>query len=101
MADRPVRVLLVDGDEDSFELIKALLEVADGPRVELDRAATLEDARGAIARREHDAYLVHDRTESSGVRRTCVGGAPLTAFGYRPAHALPLTPGPSNRARLF
>jgi signal transduction histidine kinase len=53
--------LLVDDDEDDWVLVRdALLEVAPC-RYALDWAATWDDGLGAIARGEHDVYLIDYR----------------------------------------
>ena len=64
----PVRVLLVDDDEDDWVLVRdALLEAAPC-RYVLDWAATWDDGLVAIARAEHDVYLIDYRLgERSGI----------------------------------
>jgi len=58
--DGPVRVLLVDDDEDDFLLTRDLLE-GTRTRFSLDRVATYEEGLDLIGRREHDAYLLDYR----------------------------------------
>ncbi|MFO0845596.1 MAG: PAS domain-containing protein [Gemmataceae bacterium] len=68
MSDRPIRVLLVDDDEDDFALTRYLLADIKGGEYVLDWAPVYEDALAAIARREHDVYLLDYRLgEHSGV----------------------------------
>ena len=64
----PLRVLLVDDDEDDWVLVRdALLEAAPN-RYVLDWAATWEDGLVATARGEHDVYLIDYRLgERSGI----------------------------------
>ncbi len=64
----PLRVLLVDDDEDDWVLVRdALLDTAPG-RYLLDWAATWEDGLVATARGEHDVYLIDYRLgERSGI----------------------------------
>jgi signal transduction histidine kinase len=58
---RPVRVLLVEDDEDDYRLTRELLaEIGEG-RFLLDRVASYQDAVEAVAQREHDVYLVDYR----------------------------------------
>jgi signal transduction histidine kinase len=61
MADRaPIRVLLVEDDEDDYVLTRDLLEDTGEP-FSVDWAATYEDGLAAIGRAEHDVYLVDYR----------------------------------------
>ena len=64
----PLRVLLVDDDEDDWVLVRdALIESAPG-RYVLEWAATWEDGLVATARGEHDVYLIDYRLgERSGI----------------------------------
>ena len=64
----PLRVLLVDDDEDDWVLVRdALVESAPG-RYVLEWAATWEDGLVATARGEHDVYLIDYRLgERSGI----------------------------------
>jgi signal transduction histidine kinase len=64
----PLRVLLVDDDEDDWVLVRdALIESAPG-RYLLEWAATWEDGLVATARGEHDVYLIDYRLgERSGI----------------------------------
>lgn len=57
----PMRVLLIDDDEDDFLLTRDMLAGTVDPRFELDWAGTYEEGLAAISRREHDAYLVDYR----------------------------------------
>jgi signal transduction histidine kinase len=53
----PIRVLLVDDDEDDCVITRDLLGEIDRDRFQLEWAATYEDGVRAIDRREHDLYL--------------------------------------------
>lgn len=53
-----IRVLLVDDDEDDYLLIRDLLEGSVDPLVELDWVSSHTAGLTAIARGEHDVYLV-------------------------------------------
>ena len=58
MEDRPVRVLLVDDDEDDYVITQDLLsEIGDG-RFDLEWVASYEDAREMLECHRHDVYLV-------------------------------------------
>ncbi len=58
MEDRPVRILLVDDDEDDYVITQDLLsEIGDG-RFDLEWVASYEDALETMERRQHDVYLV-------------------------------------------
>ncbi len=54
-------VLVVEDDEDDFTIARDLLGSQERWRFEVDRAATYEEARGAIGDRRHDVYLVDYR----------------------------------------
>ena len=79
MVGRPVRVLMVEDDEDDFLLTREHLAEIPGGRFDLDRAATFQAGLDAIARNEHDVYLLdyrldgHDGLEllREAIRRGC------------------------------
>ena len=54
----PVRVLLIDDDDDEASLIRGLLSRVADVHYELDWVATYNEGLASIARDEHDAYLV-------------------------------------------
>ncbi len=56
--DDRIRVLLVDDDEAAFALTQAILSQIPRAEVTLDWVPTADDGRAAIARREHDVYLI-------------------------------------------
>ena len=58
MTARPLKVLLVEDDEDDFILARALLSEIDGRTVDLEWVANYQDAVRAIERGTHDIYLV-------------------------------------------
>src|SRR5690349_817519 len=64
MADRPVRVLLVEDDPDDYLLTRELFEELGGEAYELDRVDSLEAAIAALASCSHDIYLVDYRLGS-------------------------------------
>src|SRR5216684_3877514 len=57
MNGQPIRVLLVEDDEDDYILTRDLLREIDRDRFPLEWVATYEDAVQAIDRREHELYL--------------------------------------------
>jgi CheY-like chemotaxis protein/two-component sensor histidine kinase len=61
MGQQPIRVLLVEDDEDDYHLTRDLLREMGRQRFTLDWAATFEDAVAAMARHKHDVYLVDYR----------------------------------------
>ncbi|MBV9327736.1 MAG: response regulator [Chloroflexi bacterium] len=64
----PVRVLLVDDDEDDWVLVRDALHESAPCRYLLDWSATWEDGLAAIARGDRDVYLVDYRLgERSGI----------------------------------
>ena len=68
MEARPVRVLLVDDDEDDYVATRDLLSEVEGGRYLLDWVATYEEALSAFERDEHDVYLVdHHLGERNGL----------------------------------
>jgi diguanylate cyclase (GGDEF)-like protein/PAS domain S-box-containing protein len=79
----PIKVLLVD-DSDAYDLIVRSLLPTD--RYSVERVASPGAARAAIARREHDVYLVDERLPGASgteiVREAVLGGctAPLILF---------------------
>jgi two-component sensor histidine kinase/DNA-binding response OmpR family regulator len=59
--DQPVRVLLVDDDQDNYIIIRDLLAQAEASGFYLDWVATYESGLEAIEQHEHDIYLVDYR----------------------------------------
>lgn len=53
-----IRVLLVDDDEDDYILIRDMLEGSVDPLVELDWVSSYSAGLTAIARGDHDIYLI-------------------------------------------
>jgi PAS domain S-box-containing protein len=60
-SDSPVRVLLVEDDEDDYVLTRDLLHEVDARGFVLEWVADYGAARDAISRREHDVYLLDYR----------------------------------------
>ena len=58
MATQPLRVLIVDDDEDDYVVILDLLSEVESQTYELDWAATYESALEVIGKNEHDVYLI-------------------------------------------
>ncbi len=61
MNEMPVKVLLVDDDEDDFVITRALFSEISSRRYHLDWASNYADALSAIQRREHDICLLDYR----------------------------------------
>ncbi len=57
----PVRILLVDDDEDDYLLVSDLFDEIHDIQFELEWAKTYGEALDAIAHRKHDAYLFDNR----------------------------------------
>src|SRR5215207_3648578 len=57
----PIRVLLVDDDEDDYVMTRDLLAELGRGAFLLDWVASYEEARGAVGRGEHDVYLLDYR----------------------------------------
>jgi DNA-binding NtrC family response regulator len=64
MTYRRLRILLVEDDELSYVLTLALLAGVDRRAFELDWAPTFEIAAAAIARQDHDIYLIGYRLDA-------------------------------------
>jgi diguanylate cyclase (GGDEF)-like protein/PAS domain S-box-containing protein len=68
MSDSPIRVLLVDDDEDDFVMTRELLREAGPGAFQLDWICNYEEAIVAIERRDHAVYLLDYRLgEHSGL----------------------------------
>ena len=59
--EHPIKVLLVDDDEDEFILTQDLLDDISNVRYELDWVATFAEGLQAIKDAEHDIYLIDYR----------------------------------------
>lgn len=57
----PIRVLLVDDDEDSYLLTRHFLSKIPGAKYQLDWASSYEAALSIMGRGEHDVYLLDYR----------------------------------------
>jgi signal transduction histidine kinase len=85
----PVRVLLVDDDEDEYILTREKFDSIPGKRFHLDWVAKFDDALEAIAKCGHDAYLIDYRLGArtgieliaEGQARGC-GGPMLLLTGH-------------------
>jgi diguanylate cyclase len=58
MSAEPLRVLLVEDDEDDYVLTSSLLSEIESQKVELEWAASYHDALLALRKRRHDVCLV-------------------------------------------
>ncbi|HYY98007.1 MAG TPA: EAL domain-containing protein [Pyrinomonadaceae bacterium] len=68
MDTQPIRVLLVDDDEDDYVMTRDMLAELGRGAFLLDWVASYEEARGAVSRGEHDVYLLDYRLgERSGL----------------------------------
>jgi diguanylate cyclase (GGDEF)-like protein/PAS domain S-box-containing protein len=92
MAEPPIRILLIDDDEDDQVLARDLLAEIGKERFHLDWLSRYEDALAAIRRCGHDIYLLDyhlgERTGLELLRQAVAGGcrAPiimLTGLGDR------------------
>ncbi|MCA1584444.1 MAG: hybrid sensor histidine kinase/response regulator [Acidobacteria bacterium] len=54
----PLRVLLVDDDEDDYVLLRSLIAKSEAVHIDLGWTARFDDALTSMGRREYDAYLV-------------------------------------------
>src|SRR5579871_2944709 len=88
--DRPVRVLLIDDDEEDYLLTRDLFADVPGGRFTLDHAPTYEAGRDAVARNTHDAYLLDyrlgardglDLLREVGAKRDGAGGPVIVMTG--------------------
>lgn len=61
MTEEPLRLLLVDDDEDDYVLTRDLLSEIHGSKYKLDWAATYDAGLDAIKRSGHDVYLLDYR----------------------------------------
>ncbi|MCH8055843.1 MAG: GAF domain-containing protein [Deltaproteobacteria bacterium] len=61
MDNRPVRILLVDDDEDDYIITRTLLSEIEEGKFVLEWVATYNAALEAIGRNQHDGYLVDYR----------------------------------------
>jgi two-component system sensor histidine kinase/response regulator len=61
MGDRPIHILMIDDDEDTYVITAALLSQISGKPFKLDWAATYDQGLDAIHRGEHDVYLIDYR----------------------------------------
>ena len=64
----PVRILIVDDDEDDYLLVSEFFDDIHPIRFELEWARTYGEALDAFAHRQHDAYLLdHNLGEHTGI----------------------------------
>lgn len=63
MDKRPIKVLLVDDDEDDYVIARDLLAEIEGEEFELDWVATYDAGLEAIMRGQHDVYLLDYRLD--------------------------------------
>jgi PAS domain S-box-containing protein len=61
MTDQPIRVLLVDDDEDDYVITGDLLTEIKGKRFELEWVSRYDEALSVLERNQHDVYLVDYR----------------------------------------
>ncbi len=58
MAQSPIKLLLVDDQEDAYVLLRGCLSEIRGTKYKLDWVSSIEEGKVALARGEHDVYLV-------------------------------------------
>ncbi|HEV8370998.1 MAG TPA: EAL domain-containing protein [Pyrinomonadaceae bacterium] len=76
MRELPIRVLLVDDDEDDYVMTRELLSESGSSVFQLDWVFSYDEAIAAIDRREHDVYLLDYRLgEQSGLDILRHGGS--------------------------
>lgn len=87
-----IRLLLIDDDEDDYIVLRDLIGDIQGPKPKLDWVGNYSEGRAALARGEHDLYLVDYRLgEGSGLdllREAVAAGATspiilMTGYGDR------------------
>jgi len=61
MRSSPIRILLIDDDEDDYLIMKELLFEAIKPKPEVEWVSHFDSARDAIGRANHDVYLIDYR----------------------------------------
>ncbi|MBI1814840.1 MAG: response regulator [Deltaproteobacteria bacterium] len=67
-SNRPVRVLLIEDDQDDYILTRDLLNEIDGERFDIEWVPDYEGAHAALVRQEHDVYLLDYRLgDHSGI----------------------------------
>jgi two-component system cell cycle sensor histidine kinase/response regulator CckA len=58
MVNKPVRVLLVDDDEDDYVIARDLLAMVTSPKCVLEWCGTYERGLATIVENRHDVYLL-------------------------------------------
>ncbi len=56
--DQPIRILLVDDEQDDYEMTRAMLGQIEGMDVDLDWASSFDEGLAALDEDEHDVYLL-------------------------------------------
>lgn len=56
--DQPIRILLVDDEQDDYEMTRAMLGQIEGMEVDLDWASSYDEGLAALDEDEHDVYLL-------------------------------------------
>ena len=64
MTSHPIKVLLVNDNEEGFILLRGLLSEIQEPKYKLDRVSSYDTALEIIATQEHDVYFFDYRLES-------------------------------------
>ncbi|WP_266367465.1 hybrid sensor histidine kinase/response regulator [Tellurirhabdus rosea] len=68
MSDKPIRVLLVEDDEDDYVLTKTLVSTRDNANIKLDWVTEFDDALQHACQRDYDVFLVDYRLgERTGI----------------------------------
>jgi DNA-binding response OmpR family regulator len=58
MVNEPVRVLLVDDDEDDYVIARDLLAMVASPKCVLEWCSTYDEGRATVLENRHDVYLL-------------------------------------------
>lgn len=72
MIRRSFKVLLIEDDEDDYELVKDMLSESTSSRFDLDWVDTFEAGLSAVCRAEHDVVLLDYLVKGSTAKRCAI-----------------------------